>query len=114
MSKKDQYGLDFIKITANGNTGHNCIRKNGIVDQNNLLQFLSYLDSSRTEYLLQEINFYLNTTPDPDWTLYDSMVLEHINLQIDYPKFIIDGQSHTFPLADIRHLLMEWLMFLKS
>lgn len=114
MSKKDQYGLDFIKITANGNTGYNCIRKNGIVDQNNLLQFLNYLNSSRAEHLLQEINFYLNTTPDPDWTSYDSMVLEHIDLLIDYPKFIIDRQPYTFPLEDIRDLLMEWLMFLQS
>ncbi|MDN5475631.1 MAG: hypothetical protein L0G39_01750 [Chryseobacterium sp.] len=114
MSKKDEYGLDFLKITSNGNTGYNCLRKNGIVDQNNLLQFLNYLNSSRTEHLLKEINFYLNTAPDSDWRPYDSMVLEHINLQIDYPKFIIDGQPNTFPLADIRDLLMEWLDFLRS
>ncbi|AZA50635.1 hypothetical protein EG346_21745 [Chryseobacterium carnipullorum] len=66
MSKKDEYGLGFVKITSNGNTGYNCIRKNGVVDQNNLLQFLSDLDILRTEFLLKEINDYLNDTPNHD------------------------------------------------
>lgn len=43
MSKKDQYGLEFLKVTAGGDIGYNCIRKDGIVDGNNLLQFLNYL-----------------------------------------------------------------------
>ncbi len=114
MSKKDEYGLGFVKITSNGNTGYNCIRKNGVVDQNNLLQFLSDLDILRTEFLLKEINDYLNDTPNHDWSSYDSLVLEHINLTLNYPDFIIDEQPHPFPLADIRDLLMEWLYFLRS
>ncbi|SHF61890.1 hypothetical protein [Chryseobacterium sp. OV279] len=114
MSKKDQYGLEFLKVTAGGDAGYDCVRKNRIVDENNLLQFLRYLNISRTEFLLKEINFYLDDTPDPVWEPYDSMVLEHMDLQIAYPDFIIDGQSTAFPLADIRDLLQEWLEFLQS
>lgn len=114
MNKKDKYGLEFIKLKNSGLVGYNCIRKNHIVDKNNLLQFLTYLDESATQFLLREVNFYLNCVPDLSWTPYDSMVLEHINLQIDYPNFIIDGQSYIFPLTDIRDLLYEWLTFLQS
>ena len=39
MSKKEEYGLEFNKLTSNGVTIHGCVRKNGIVDQNNDLQF---------------------------------------------------------------------------
>lgn len=114
MSKKEQYGLDFNKLTANGVTKYGCVRINGIVDQNNDLQFLNYLDISGTEFLLREINSYLNTTPDPSWTTYESMVLEHIELYIEYPNFRIDERPYTFPLIDIRDLLLEWLDFLQS
>jgi hypothetical protein len=114
MSKKEQYGLEFIKITANGKTGYNCRRINGIVDINNDLQFMSDLDISGTEFLLREINSYLDATPDPNWTIYESMVLEHIELQIEYPNFRIDDRPYTFPLVDIRDLLQEWLEFLKT
>lgn len=114
MSKKEQYGLEFYKINPNSNTSHNCRRINGIVDQNNCLQFISDLDVSRTEFLLREINSYFNTTPDPNWTTYESMVLEHIELSIEYPNFRIDERPYTFPLIDIRDLLVEWLEFLQS
>ncbi|KFE97581.1 hypothetical protein [Chryseobacterium luteum] len=114
MSKKDKYGLKFLKLTTDGNVGYNCIRKDGIVDKNNLLQFLSYLNISLTEFLLKEINDYIHNTKAPDYTPYDSMVLEHMDLKIHYPEFIIDDQPDTFPLADIRDLLQEWLVFLKS
>ncbi|WP_343608361.1 hypothetical protein [Chryseobacterium oranimense] len=114
MSKKDQYGLEFLKITAGGDIGYNCIRKDGIVDGNNLLQFLNYLNTSGTELLIKEINHYLNDAENPDYTPYDSMVLEHIDLKIEYPHLVIDGQPNVFPLADIRDLLQEWLLFLQS
>lgn len=106
--------MEFLKVSADGNIGHTCIRKDGIVDKNNLLQFLNYLNISRTRHLLKEINHYLENTETPDNTPYDSMVLEHIDLKIHYPEFIIDEQPGTFPLADIRDLLMEWLVFLQS
>lgn len=114
MSKKDQYGLEFLKVTAGGDAGYNCIRKNRIIDENNLLQFLCYLNISGTECLLKEINYFLDHTSHPASEPYDSMVLEHIDLQIAYPDFIIDGQPTAFPLADIRDLLQEWLEFLQS
>ncbi|WP_415060694.1 hypothetical protein [Flavobacterium sp.] len=114
MSKKDQYGLEFYKINPNNNKTHNCRRKNGIVDQNNDLQFLNDLDVSKTEFLLREINSYFNTTPDPNWTTYESMVLEHIELSIEYPNFRIGERPYTFLLTDIRDLLQEWLVFLQS
>ncbi|WP_223609492.1 hypothetical protein [Chryseobacterium sp. OSA05B] len=114
MSKKDQYGLEFLKVTAGSDVGYDCIRKNGRVDENNLLQFLRYLNIQKTEFLLREVNEYLDYTPDPFWEPYDSMVLEHIDLQINYPDFIIDGQPTSFPLVDIRDLLQEWLEFLQT
>ncbi|SFN78884.1 hypothetical protein SAMN05421594_4220 [Chryseobacterium oleae] len=114
MSKKDQYGLEFLKVTAGGDVGYDCVRKNGIVDENNLLQFLCYLDISRTEFLLKEINFHLDHIPDPTLEPYDSTVLEHMDLQIAYPDFIIDGQPTAFPLKDIKDLLQEWLEFSQS
>lgn len=112
MTKREQYGLEFNKLTINGATGYNCFRKNGIVDQNNDLQFLSYLDLSRTEFLLREVNAFLNNATYPDETVYESMVLEHIELDIEYPNFRIEKKPHTFPLADIKDLLQEWLDFL--
>jgi len=114
MNKKDQYGLEFLKVTADGNIGYNCIRKDGIVDENNLLQFLNYLNKAGTEQLMKEINHYLNNAGNPDYVPYDSMVLEHIDLRIEYPCLVIDGQPNLFPLADIRDLLQEWLVFLQS
>ena len=114
MSKKDEYGLEFIKIASNGEVGYNCVRKNGIVDKNNLLQFLTYLNLSRTELLLKEVNYYLNNTPNTSWGPYNSMALEHIDLQINFPNFIIDQQSYLFPLVDIKDLLQEWKLFLQS
>lgn len=113
MSKKDEYGLKFIKISSNGNIGY-CVRKNDIVDKNNLLQFLSYLNLSSTELLLREINYYLTSSSNVNLEVYDSMALEHIDLQISYPNFIIDGQPDTFPLVDVRDLLQEWLVFLQT
>lgn len=113
ISKKDRYGLEFRKVNFDGNLVYQCRRINNGVNENNLLLFLDSLDSSRTEFLLKEIDFFLIHTPDTDWDPYDSMVLEHIDLKIRYPEFIIDGQPETFPLADIRDLLQEWLEFLK-
>jgi len=89
MSKKEQYGLEFLKITENGITNHNCHRVDGIVDQNNDMQFLSDLDISSTKFLLREVNSYLNRSPNSNWTTYESMVLEHIELKIEYPNFRI-------------------------
>jgi len=114
MSKKEQYGLEFFKLTANGTTGYNCRRINGIVDQNNSLQFISNLDIKGTEFLLREINAYLNSTPNPNWEKDECMVLEHIPLSIEYPNFRIDEQPYTFPLTDVRDLLQEWLAFLQT
>ena len=114
MSKKDQYGLEFLKVTAGGNIGYNCIRKDGMVDGNNLLQFLNYLNKPGTELLMKEIDHYLNSAENPDYTPYDSMVLEHIDLKIEYPYLVIDDQPDVFLLTDIRGLLQEWLMFLQS
>lgn len=114
MSIKDDYGLEFIRIVSNGEIGYNCIRKNGIVDKNNLLQFLTYLNLSGTELLLKEVNYHLNNTPNTSWEPYNSMVLEHIDLQINFPNFIIDEQPYVFPLADIKDLLLEWKSFLHS
>ncbi|MCT2560484.1 hypothetical protein [Chryseobacterium herbae] len=114
MSKKDQYGLEFLKVPAGSDVGYDCIRKNNIVDENSLLQFLRYLNISKTEFLLKEVNFYLDHTPDPAWEPYESMVLEHMDLQINYPDFIIDGQPTAFPLEDIRDLLQEWVVFLRD
>ena len=114
MSKKEQYGLEFYKINPNSNTSHNCRRINGIVDQNNSLLFITNLNIKKTEFLLREINSYLNVTPNPNWTTYESMVLEHIELHIEYPNFRIDERPYTFPLSDIRDLLQEWLAFLQT
>lgn len=114
MSKKELYGLEFNKLTNNGKTKYGCIRKDGIVDQKNTLQFINNLDIKKTEFLLREVNSYLNATPDPSWTVYESMVLEHIELHIEYPNFRIDERPYTFPLSDIRDLLQEWLAFLQS
>lgn len=112
MSKKNDYGLEFVKISNKEKIGYNCIRKDGIVDKNNLLQFLSFLDQEGTKFLLHEINGYLTNIPNPIWTPYHSMVLEHVDLQIDYPNFIIDEQPYLFPLIDIKELLYEWLEFI--
>jgi hypothetical protein len=114
MTKKEKYGLEFMKLSNNGVIGYNCIREKHIVDKNNLLQFLTYLDESATQLLLREVNSHLSGVPDLSWTPYDSMALEHIDLQVDYPNFIIDGQPDTFPFTDIRDLLEEWLTFLQS
>ncbi|WP_294282666.1 hypothetical protein [uncultured Chryseobacterium sp.] len=110
---KEQYGLEFYKLSSDGSTSYHCRRKEGIVDQNNSLQFLSYLDRAGTEYLLREVNLFLNTD-DPDRSMYESMVLEHIELDIEYPDFRIDKLPYTFPLADIEDLLQEWLDFLQA
>ncbi|GAA5097741.1 hypothetical protein GCM10023210_33080 [Chryseobacterium ginsengisoli] len=40
------------------------------------------------------------------------MVLEHIELDIEYPNFRIEKKPYTFPLTDIKDLLQEWLDFL--
>ena len=114
MTKREEYGLDFRKTITNGNVYYSCVRKNEIVDKNNLLQFLNYLDIKKTEFLLREVNSFLDTTPNPNWTPYESMVLEHIDLTIDYPNLLIDEQPHSFPLTDIKILLQEWLDFLKK
>jgi len=114
MSIKDKYGLEFFKINPNSNTSHNCRRINGIVDQNNSLQFITNLDIEKTEFLLREINAYLNTTPNPNWEKDECMVLEHIPLTIEYPNFRIYERPDTFPLTDIRDLLQEWLAFLHT
>lgn len=93
MTKIEQYGLEFYKISSDGIIGYNCRGKDGIVDRNNNLQFLSY---------------------DPDRSIYESMVLDHVELDIEYPDFRIDERPYTFPLADIKDLLKEWLDFLKA
>lgn len=107
------YGLEFRKVNSDGNVVYQCLKINNGVNENNLLLFLDRLDISRTEFLLKEVNFFLTNPPDPDWEPYDSMVLEHIDMKISYPAFIIDGQPDTFPLTEIRDLLQEWLEFLK-
>ncbi|WP_294223089.1 hypothetical protein [uncultured Chryseobacterium sp.] len=113
MTKREQYGLEFYKLSSDGITGYNCRCKDGIVDHNNSLQFLSYLDRAGTELLLQEINTFLDTD-EPYRSIYESMVLEHMDLDIEYPDFRIDKLPYTFPLADIKDVLQEWLDFLKA
>jgi len=113
MTKREQYGLEFYKLSSDGITGYNCRRKDGIVDRNNSLQFLSYLDRAGTEFLLREVSAILNTD-NPDKSVYESMVLEHMDLDIEYLDFRIDKLPYTFPLADIKDLLEEWLDFLKA
>ncbi len=113
MTKREQCGLEFYKLTSDGATGYNCRRKNGIIDQNNSLQFLSYLDRVGTEFLLREVNAFLNTD-ESERSIYKSMVLEHMDLDIEYPDFRIDKFPDTFPLADIEDLLQEWLDFLQA
>lgn len=114
MSKKEQYGLEFNKSTTNGVTRYGCIMKNGIVDQYKVLQFITFLDIEKTEFLLRDINAYLNTTPNPNWEKDECMVLEDIPLSIEYPNFRIYEEPFTFPLTDIRDLLQEWLAFLQT
>ncbi|KAA0128583.1 hypothetical protein FY557_08370 [Chryseobacterium sp. SN22] len=113
MTKREQYGLEFYKISSDGIIGYNCRRKDWIVDQNNSLQFLSYLDRAGTEFLLWEINAFLNAD-DLDRSIYESMILDHVELDIEYTDFRIDERPYTFPLADIKDLLKEWLDFLKA
>lgn len=113
MTKREQYGLEFYKVSYDGTTGYHCRRKDGITDQNSSLQFLSYLDRARTEFLLREVVAFLNTD-NPDRSLYESMVLEHIELDIEYPDFRIDKLPYSFPLADSKDLLQEWLDFLNA
>ncbi len=113
MTKKEQYGLEFYKLSFNGAISYHCRRKDGIVDRNNSLQFLSYLDHARTELLLREVSAILNTD-NPDQSVYESMVLEHIDLDIEYPEFRIDKMPYAFPLTDIKDLLQEWFDFLKA
>lgn len=95
MTKREQYGLEFYKLSSDGITGYNCRRTDGIVDHNNSLQFLSYLDRAGTELLLQEINTFLDTD-EPDRSIYESMVLEHMDLDIEYQDFRIDKLPYTF------------------
>ncbi|WP_294302661.1 hypothetical protein [uncultured Chryseobacterium sp.] len=113
MTKREQYGLEFYKLVFAGATGYICRRKDGMIDQNNSLQFLSYLDRARTEFLLQEVNTFLNTD-DPNRSIYESTVLEPTDLDIEFPDFRIDKLPYAFPLADIKDLLQEWLNFLKA
>lgn len=112
MSKKEQYGLEFYKLSSDGVTGYHCRRKDGMADRNNSLQFLSCLGRAGTELLLREVSVFLNTG-DPDKSVYEPMALEHIDLDIEYPDFRIDRLPYTFPLADIKDLLQEWPDFLK-
>lgn len=113
MTKREQYGLEFYKLSSDGITGYNCRRKDGIVDRNNSLQFLSYLDRAGTEFLLREVNAFLSTD-ESERSIYKSMVLKHVDLDIEYPDFRIDKLPYTFPLADIKDLLEEWLDFLNT
>ncbi|WP_294245756.1 hypothetical protein [uncultured Chryseobacterium sp.] len=113
MTKREQYGLEFYKVSSDGTIGYHCLRKDGIIDQNNSLQFLSYLDRAGTEFLLREVVAFLNTD-DPDRSMYESMVSEHVDLDIEYPDFKIDKLPYTFPLADVKDLLQEWLNFLDA
>lgn len=114
MTKRDEFGLKFFKIFSDGEVGYNCIRENGITDENSLLQFVNYLDIESTEFILQEINFYLDNSPNTNWTPYESMVLDQVDLVIDYPYLIIDEQPHIFSLSDIKLLLEEWIEFLQD
>ncbi|MDQ1162977.1 hypothetical protein QE422_003345 [Chryseobacterium sp. SORGH_AS 447] len=108
------YFLKYILLFGDQKLSYdNCRRRDGIVDQNNSLQFLCYLDHTRTEFLLQEVNTFLNTD-DPNRSIYESTVLEHVDLDIEYPDFRIDKLPYAFPLADIKDLLQEWLDFLKT
>lgn len=113
MTKREEYGLEFYKLSSDVATAYNCRRMDGIVDQNNDLQFLSYLDRASTEFLLREVNAFLNTN-EPDRSIYESMVLEHFDLDIEYPEFRINKMPYTFFLADIKDLLEEWLDFLNT
>ena len=110
MSKKDQYGLDFLKITSGDTIGYNCIRKDGIVDNNNLLQFISYLNVSDTQKLIDQIEAKL----DNRQSTLNVQFFDHIDLDFQDSQLVIDSQPHTFPLADIKELLEEWLVFLQS
>lgn len=110
MSKKEQYGLEFIKLTANGETGYNCRRINGIVDINNDLQFMSDLSIADTQALITEINSHL----DQSEIGLNVQFFEYIELEFVGDQLRIDDRPYTFPLVDIRDLLQEWLEFLKT
>jgi len=110
MSKKEQYGLEFIKMTANGISGYNCLRVNGIIDSNNSLQFLNFLDLEDTQRMIAEIDSHLNGNQ----LGLNVQFFEHIELEFIGNHLKIDERTYTFPLIDIRDLLLEWLEFLQS
>ena len=110
MSKKEQYGLDFTKSTTNGVTRYGCIMKNGIVDQYNDLQFLNYFDIVDTQDMIIEINSHLIGSQIG----LNVQFFEHIELEFVGDQLRIDEQPYTFPLTDIRDLLIEWLAFLQT
>lgn len=110
MSKKEQYGLEFNKSTTNGRTIYGCVRKNGIVDQYNDLQFLNYLDKVDTQDMITEINSHLNGSQIG----LNVQFFEDIKLDFVGDQLRIDERPDTFPLSDIRDLLIEWLEFLHT
>ncbi len=110
MSKKEQYGLEFIRMSVNGISGCNCLRINGIVDQNNSLQFLSFLNLEDAQRLIAEIDSHLNGVQIG----LNIQFFEHIELEFIGAHLKIDQRPYTFPLIDIRNLLLEWIEFLQS
>lgn len=61
MAMREQYGLEFIKINnSNSEIKNYCRRKDGIVDMNNELQFISRLNISSTIHLIDTIDRVIN------------------------------------------------------
>ncbi len=112
MTKKEYYGLEFIKLNQNGKNVYYCRRKDGIVDNYSELQFINRLSVVSTQFLIGDIaDTVVSQNAIRDYTQPGGC--DHIDLEIAYPNFIID-EILSLPLVDMKALLEEWLLFLQS
>jgi hypothetical protein len=104
MDAKTKYGLTFHK--ERNERGRPTI---SILDQGGFninLNFISMLDLSETECLIESLEWCINKKIN-DWICLSDLVTLGLSIQLDYPNITILN-SCEFPMEDVLELLREW------
>lgn len=115
MTKREEFGLTFEKKVVEGNVHFSCKRQ-GLVNDFDYLQFLTFLNSGETDDLIEEINLAQTGENYNQYPISEGY--SHYHLIISETNFIVGhypgGPSISVSLEDIKQLLLEWKGFIES
>lgn len=110
MTKKEQYGLSFLNWERKDKTIVKICRRE-IVDEYSELQIINRFNITLSKSLINQIDKVLNKEYFEE--IYSSDAIDDESIEI-HPPFIIINDILQIRIEDMKELLNEWIVFLKT